>query len=103
MAVRLGTGRAGSGKTRRCFEGVVAALRADPLGPPVYWIVPKQATFMTERQLTCASGLGGFCRARVLSFDALGEGILEDPGAAAIPQQTALGRQMVLSDLLLEH
>ena len=103
MAVRLVIGRAGSGKTRRCFDGVVAALRADPLGPPVYWIVPKQATFMTERLLTCASGLGGFCRARVLSFDALGEEILEECGGAAVPEVTALGRQMILGHLLRKH
>jgi ATP-dependent helicase/nuclease subunit B len=103
MAVRLVIGRAGSGKTRRCFKGVVAALRADPLGPPVYWIVPKQATFMTERQLTCASGLGGFCRARVLSLDSLGEEIQAECGGAAVPEVTALGRQMILGHLLRKH
>src|SRR5258706_14286338 len=103
MAVRLVIGRAGSGKTMRCFEGVVAALRDDPLGPPVYWIVPKQATFMTERHLTCASGLGGFCRAKVLSFDTLGEEILQECRGAAVPGGTALGRQMVLGHLLRKH
>jgi ATP-dependent helicase/nuclease subunit B len=103
MPVRLVIGRAGSGKTRRCFEGVVEALRADPLGPPVYWIVPKQATFMTERLLTCAPGLGGFCRARVLSFDTLGEEILEECGGAAVPEVTALGRRMILGHLLRKH
>ena len=55
MPVRLVIGRAGTGKTKRCFDAVVAACRADPLGPSVYWIVPKQATFQTERWLTCAS------------------------------------------------
>src|SRR4051812_9966178 len=103
MAIRLVIGRAGSGKTRRCFDAVVAALRADPLGPPVYWIVPKQATFMTERALTCASGLGGFCRARVVSFDSLGEEILEECGGAAVPEVTAIGRQMILGHLLRKH
>lgn len=98
MAVRIVIGRAGSGKTLRCFDGVVAALRADPLGPPVYWIVPKQATFMTERRLVCA--VGGFCRAKVLSFESLGEEILEECGGAAVPEITGLGRQMVLGHLL---
>lgn len=103
MAVRIVIGRAGSGKTRRCFDGVVGALREDPLGPNVYWIVPKQATFMTERRLTCESGLGGFCRARVLSFESLGEEILEECGGAAVPEVTALGRQMILGLLLRKH
>jgi ATP-dependent helicase/nuclease subunit B len=103
MSVRLVIGRAGTGKTKRCFDAVVAACRADPLGPPVYWLVPKQATFMTERMLTCESGLGGFVRARVLSFDALGEQILGECGGAAIPEVTALGRQMILGHLLRRH
>src|SRR4051812_36750046 len=103
MAIRLVIGRAGSGKTRRCFDAVAAALRADPLGPPVYWIVPKQATFMTERRLTCASGLGGFCRARVLSFDTLGEEILDECGGAAVPGGTALGGARSLGHPLRKH
>jgi ATP-dependent helicase/nuclease subunit B len=103
MPVRLVIGRAGTGKTKRCFDAVVDACRADPLGPPVYWLVPKQATFMTERMLTCESGLGGFVRARVLSFDALGEEILAECGGAAIPEVTALGRQMILGHLLRKH
>jgi ATP-dependent helicase/nuclease subunit B len=103
MAVRLVVGRAGSGKTRRCLDAVVAAVRADPLGPPVYWVVPKQATFMTERALTCAPGVGGFVRARVVSFEALGEEILAECGGAAVPEVTALGRQMILGHLLRKH
>src|SRR5947207_16011398 len=99
MAVRLVIGRAGSGKTRRCFDGVVEALRADPLGPPIYWIVPKQATFMAERELTCASGLGGFCRAHVVSFESLGDQVLADCGGGGIPAFSPLGRQMTLGHL----
>src|SRR5437773_2717739 len=75
----------------------------DPLGPPIYWIVPKQATFQAERELTCASGLDGFCRVRIASFEQLGEDILADCGGGAIPQVTAAGRQMVLGHLLRTH
>ena len=71
MAVTFVIGRAGSGKTTRCFRRIVDAIRADPLGPAILWIVPKQATFMAERQLTCESGLGAFCRARVVHIRSL--------------------------------
>jgi len=54
MSVRVVIGKAGSGKSHRCFRAIVEACAADPLGPPIYWIVPKQATFQTERDLTCA-------------------------------------------------
>lgn len=103
MPVTFVVGRAGSGKTRRCFDGIVAALRSDPLGPRIYWVVPKQATFTAERELTCSSGLDAFCRARVVSFDELGREIANECGGSAIPEITPLGRQMILGHLLRQN
>ncbi|HEY7091179.1 MAG TPA: PD-(D/E)XK nuclease family protein [Tepidisphaeraceae bacterium] len=100
MAVRFIVGRSGSGKSLHCFRSIVDMMRADPLGAPIYWIVPKQETFTIERELTCASGLNGFCRTHVVSFDLLGEEILAECGGTAIPQITDLGRQMVIGHLL---
>ncbi|MDB5171885.1 MAG: ATP-dependent deoxyribonuclease subunit, partial [Phycisphaerales bacterium] len=96
-------GRSGSGKTFRCFQSIVAELRARPLGPPIYWLLPRQATFTAERELTCASGLPGFCRARVVSFEQLGDDIFAECGGAAVPEVTPLGRQMILGHLLRRH
>src|SRR5688572_26936217 len=103
MSVQFVIGRAGSGKSKHCFDAIVAAMRAEPLGPPIYWLLPKQATFSAERELTTLSGLGGFCRARVLSFDLLGEEVLEACGGSAVPEVSALGRQMLLGFLLRRH
>src|SRR5262245_2667361 len=100
MGVRFILGRAGTGKTRHCFDAIVNALRADPLGPAIYWILPKQATFSAERELVTDSGLEAFCRARVLSFELLGEEVLAACGGAAIPEVSALGRQMLIGHLL---
>jgi ATP-dependent helicase/nuclease subunit B len=100
MSVRFVIGRAGTGKTRHCFDAIVAAMRADPLGPPIYWILPKQATFFAERDLTTLSGLEAFCRARVVSFELLGEEVLAACGGAAIAEVSAIGRQMLLGYLL---
>ena len=71
-------------------------MRAEPLGAPIWWILPRQATFMAQRELACASGLPGFCRARVVSFNVLGEEVLADCGGDAVPQVTASGRRMIL-------
>ncbi len=49
-------------------------LKADPLGPPIYWIVPRQATFSTERMLL--ESFGPFARCRVTSFETLGTEVL---------------------------
>ncbi|MDB5289756.1 MAG: ATP-dependent deoxyribonuclease subunit [Phycisphaerales bacterium] len=103
MSVTFVIGRSGSGKTFRCFQSIVAELRARPLGPRIYWLLPRQATFTAERELTCASGLPGFCRARVVSFEQLGEDIFTECGGAAVPEITPLGRQMILGHLLRRH
>ncbi|HSU65594.1 MAG TPA: PD-(D/E)XK nuclease family protein [Tepidisphaeraceae bacterium] len=103
MAVRFVIGRAGSGKTHRCFSAIVEALRKDPFGPPVYWLLPRQATFTAERELTCLSGLDAFCRARVVSFDEFGRDVFEDCGGTSIPQVTAQGRTMILGHLLRQN
>lgn len=103
MGVRFVVGRAGSGKSLRCFRAVVEMMRQQPLGPHIYWIVPKQETFTAERELTCGSGLLGFCRAHVVSFELLGEEILAECGGTAIPQVTPLGRQMMIGHLLRRH
>ena len=104
MAVRFVIGRAGTGKTRHCFDAIVADMRADPLdGPPIYWLLPKQATFSAERELTTQSGLEAFTRARVLSFELLGEEVLAACGGAAIPEVSAIGRQMLLGFLLRDR
>jgi ATP-dependent helicase/nuclease subunit B len=103
VAVRFVIGRAGTGKTRRCFDAIVDACAADPLGPPIYWVLPRQATFTAERELTCASTLNGFSRASVVSFEELGRSVLSECGGVAIPEVTAIGRQMVLGHLLRKH
>ncbi len=104
MAVRFIIGRAGTGKTRHCFDAIVADMRARPLdGPPIYWILPKQATFSAERELTTQSGLEAFTRARVLSFELLGEEVLAACGGAAVPEVSGIGRQMLLGFLLRDR
>src|SRR5688572_16302006 len=98
MSVRFILGRARSGKTHHCATHIAQATADDPLGPPILWLLPKQATFQAERLLTQLTG--GYLRASVLSFEQLLERILHECGGAAIPEVTPLGRQMILAHLL---
>jgi ATP-dependent helicase/nuclease subunit B len=101
MSVRFILGRAGSGKTWHLLDQIEQLHRADPLGPPIFWLLPKQATFQTERALTVA--LGAFSRVRIVSFDLLGKDILTSCGDVGIPEVTAIGRRMVIALLLRKH
>ena len=103
MGFRFVIGRAGSGKTRWCISSIAQELHAHPLGQPIYWVLPRQATFTAERSLACEVNLPGFCRARVVSFDELCSQVLAECGGSAIPEVTQLGRQMILGHLLRKH
>jgi ATP-dependent helicase/nuclease subunit B len=100
MGVRFVVGRAGTGRSRYCFDAIVASMRADPFGPAIYWLLPKQATFSAERELTLLSGMPAFCRARILSFELLGREVLAGCGGSAVPEISSIGRQMLLGHLL---
>ncbi len=101
MPVTFVIGRAGSGKTHRTFDRICQSIKAEPLGRPIFLIVPKQATFTAERELLARSG--GFSRVRILSFDLLGRQIAADCGRARVPEVTSLGRQMILAHLLIRE
>ena len=68
MELRFLLGPAGSGKTYRCVAGVREALRSGPVGLPLLFIAPKQATFQLERQVMADGTVGGFTRLEILSF-----------------------------------
>ncbi len=97
-SVRFILGRAGSGKTAHVVEQVAALCRADPLGPPVYWLLPKQATFQAERLLVAT--LGGFARVRVVDFGRLGQAVLDSCGDVGMPEVTPVGRRLIIGHLL---
>ena len=101
MAARFILGRAGSGKTTHCLDRIAALVKADPLGPPIYWVLPRQATFQAERELTCR--LRAFTRVRVVSFELLGQEILSACGDVGMPQVTAAGRRLIVGHVLRQH
>ena len=98
MPVTFVIGRAGSGKTQRCLDRICRAVAAEPLGRPIWLVVPKQATFQAERELLAR--LGAFARVRVVHLEQLGESILSEVGGVAVPRVTAAGRRMLIGRLL---
>ena len=102
-ALRFILGRAGSGKTHTCISEIADCLQEAPLGPPLLFILPDQATFQMERAIVQALPGQGFVRLRVLSFKRLALSILAEAGGLARPALTRTGRQMLLRSLLHEY
>lgn len=101
--LRMILGRAGAGKTYTCLSDIAAEVEKAPLGPPLIFLVPDQASFQAERALALRLPMHGFSRARVLSFTRLAVAILGEIGGLALPELSPMGRQMLLRALLLEH
>ncbi|MBL9169296.1 MAG: PD-(D/E)XK nuclease family protein [Verrucomicrobiales bacterium] len=101
MRVRFLLGPAGSGKTFRCLQEMGQAL-AEPEGPPLLMLAPKQATFQLERQILALPGIGGYTRLQILSFERLAELMLENLQGAPPRLLEEEGRLMVLRALLME-
>src|SRR5438552_4117364 len=103
MGLRFVIGRAGTGKSRHCFASIVSTLKERPLGEEILFLLPRQATFDAQRRLACGTELAGFAGVRVESFDELAAELMAECGGKAIPQISAIGRQMILGHLLRKN
>lgn len=100
MSLRFILGRAGSGKTHTCLTEIREELLQAPEGSPLIIIVPEQATFQIEKELTTACGIDGMMRAQVLSFRRLAHRIMLEVGGAARPLLGDLGKRMIIRNII---
>ncbi len=103
MAVRFIMGRAGTGKTRYCVEALARALAKEPLGPPLIWLVPEQATFNAERMLVTHPAVRGMFRASVTGFRRLAHLVAVELGISQGSHMDDLGRVILLEKLVQEQ
>lgn len=100
MPVRFLIGRAGSGKTHRCLHEIASACAEDPLGAPMIYLVPEQATYLSERALLSTGRMRGYCRAQVLSFTRLASYLFSQSPAPGRPRLTATHRSLIATMLV---
>jgi ATP-dependent helicase/nuclease subunit B len=97
MAVQFVIGRAGTGKTQYCVDALSAASTADPLGPPLFWIMPEQATFMSEQRLIAAPDFSGSFRIHVVGFRQLCRFLATELKLTPGREISPIGRQLLLA------
>ncbi|MCL6548552.1 MAG: hypothetical protein K6T30_06550, partial [Alicyclobacillus sp.] len=95
LEVWLGT--AGTGKSARIADDVARAIASDPFGPPLYWVVPAEATYAIERLLV--QRITSAVRAEVLTMPRLAERVCADLGCAPQPRAGAAGKRLVLAQV----
>jgi ATP-dependent helicase/nuclease subunit B len=98
--VRFILGRPGSGKTTTIINEIAALHTTEPLGDPIFLLVPDQATLLYERLVARAIEAGGYLRVEVITFRQLVDRLLRESGGSAIPEVTPLGRRILIGRLL---
>lgn len=103
MSLRIISGRAGTGKTAFIHREIVEELKANPIGAPIYLIVPDQMSYSTEYQLTNQYDIQGIIRAQVMTFKRLSWYVLQETGGIAKDKVDKIGYRMLLRRLLEEN
>lgn len=101
-AIELWLGRAGSGKTTRCFKALAEHAAVHPLERCIL-LVPDAATYTVERELAAYLPGRGFGNIEVLGFARLAYRIFDEQGTQGGKGLSVLGRQIILRRLLLAH
>ena len=103
MSLRIVTGRAGAGKSAFMKREIVQASEAQPLGSPIFLIVPDQMSFSSEYALTTTGDLHGLIRSQVTTFKRLAWRILQETGGISRQEINGFGYRMLIRSLLEEH
>lgn len=98
--LQLITGYAGSGKTTRILERIVNTLTKEP-DRRIILLVPEQASYNYEYQLTIHPAIGGILSVQVLSFQRLAWTVLQQTGGAAQTVLSDLGKLLILRQEIL--
>ena len=103
MSLRFITGRSGSGKTTYIQREIAEELKRNPLGNPIFIIVPDQMSFSVEHSLSVNYGLNGIIRAQVVTFKRLAWRILQEVGGITRKEINGFGYRMLVRSVLEEH
>lgn len=98
--LQLITGYAGSGKTTHILERIVNTLTKEP-DRRIILLVPEQASYNYEYQLTIHPAIGGILSVQVLSFQRLAWTVLQQTGGAAQTVLSDLGKLLILRQEIL--
>src|SRR5688572_21809192 len=101
MSVRFIIGRPGSGKTHWCLDQARNAARAQPDGPPIIFLVPEQASYMTEAALFTRE-FRGTARVRVFSFQRLAQWVYSQGPRESRPRLTDVHRRVLVTAILTQ-
>lgn len=101
MSVQFILGRSGTGKTKYCIRSIVDNLSLADDDKSLIFLVPEQASYEAERAILSESGIAGYSRLKVLSFERL---VFLLAGKNRIGRiLSGTGRQMIVHKILRDN
>lgn len=97
--VSIYMGRAGTGKSRACYEQIQHILKTHP-GDPIILLVPDSATYQAERDLAEFMDEKGFTTVRVVGLHRLRYQVFQSLGRQTGESLSSLGRKLLLRLIL---
>jgi ATP-dependent helicase/nuclease subunit B len=102
MGLHFIYGRAGTGKTRRCYEEIIQFMNKNPDRQAVL-LVPDQDTYRAESRLAAAFPGKGFAGVTVCGFSRLAYRVFQELHTVTSESLSPLGQQLIISRLLSQH
>ncbi len=102
MTVRYLTGRNSAAKSQHIFAEIKQALHSGAENRLIL-LVPDQFTFQTERDLICSLDVPGIMQVEVLSFNRLGERVINEAGGRTRTTIDEQGKHMVLRKVINDN
>lgn len=103
MSLRVVTGRSGTGKTTFIQQEIVNEVKRQPIGSPIFLIVPDQMSFSAEYDMTHDYDVKGLIRAQVTTFKRLAWRVLQETGGISRKEINGFGYRMLIRKLLENH
>lgn len=102
MSLRIVAGKSRADKSEFILNEMKQALMSEPIGKPIFYIVPEQMTFQLENELLLDEEISGSMRAEVVSFSRLAFRVLQETGGSTKQFITSTGMQMILRKIINE-
>ena len=96
MGLRLIYGRAGSGKSKYCFDEIAEEINENK----IFVITPEQFSFTAEKKLMNAIKTNAVFNAEVITFNRMAYRVMQDVGFANKTNLTKCGKAMLIYDVL---
>ncbi len=100
MGLRFVYGRAGTGKSYWCMQGIKTSLLKDDNRAPLVLVVPEQYTLQAEKDLVGVIGSTGIVGAEVMSFRRMAYRVFNEVGGPTGKTIDASGKAMFLCSII---